>query len=153
MDEYLLIDPTGINLVVYPQGEPIVIEPGTTLYNASTVTGQPITGASETRLNFRFSCDLPESDAIKLEALARKQETTGRASEIVVYFVWDKFSEFSPQTREGLPGVTPDTDGDIISYYPVLQGDLIVTKTLLGFSGSPTYSCDVQFYEGTIRRP
>lgn len=153
MDRYLLIDPTGINLVVYPQGEPIVIEPGATLYNASTVSGQPITGASEVRLNFQFTCDLLEEDARKLEALSRKQETSGRAQEIVLYFVWDKFTEFSPQTREGLPGVSPETEGGLISYYPVLQGDLIVSKTLLGYSGQPKYSCDVLFYEGTIRRP
>ena len=142
MDRYLLVDPTGINLVVYPEGEPIIIEPGSTLYNSSTVTGKPITGASETRLNFAFSCDLPESQAKQLEALARKQETTGRAVEIVLYFVWDKFTEFAPQTREGLPGVDPEIDGD-----------LIVNKSLIGYSGGPTYSCNVQFYEGTIRRP
>ena len=153
MDKYIQVDPTGIDLTLYPQGEPIIIEPGTTLYNASTVTGQPITGASETRFNFSFSCDLPESQAIQLEALARQQETRGRATEIDLYFVWDKFAEYAPQTREGLPGVAVETVGELVSYYPVVQGDLVVTKTLIGFGGEPRYSCQVEFYEGTIRRP
>jgi hypothetical protein len=152
-DKYILLDPTGINLVLVPQGEPLVLEPGTTLYNAQTVGGQSITGASELRFNFEFSCDLSEDQAKQLEALARWQETTGRGTEIVAYYAWDTFAEMSPQTRENVPGVDPVEAGPIVTYYPVIQGDVVVKTVLIGHNVTPRYRCSVQFIEGTIRRP
>jgi hypothetical protein len=152
-DRYILLNPTGINLVLVPQGEPIVLEPGTTLYNAQTVGGQSITGASELRFNFEFTCDLSEDQAKQLEALARWQETTGRDTEIVAYYAWDTFAEMAPQTRENVPGIDPVEDGPIVTYYPVIQGDIVVSSILIGNDGKPRYRCSVQFIEGTIRRP
>lgn len=154
MERYLLIDPTGINLVVEPVSEPIVLEPGATVYAATTVTGQAITGASELRYNFGFTCHLPKPDADKLYALSRNQETTGREIEIVVYYLWDTQTDLETQTRENVPGLDPTMGVGTISYYPVVQGDLVVTTELIGHQqGQSYYRCDVSFIEGTIRRP
>lgn len=107
MDKYLLIDPTGINLVVHPINQPLVLSPSSQLYNARTANGGAITGATEFRFDFEFSCDLTKQDADKLWALSRWQETKGRDKEIVVYWAWDTISDYAEQTRENIPGIPP----------------------------------------------
>lgn len=157
-NRYVLIDPTGANVVCEPVEEPIVLDPSTLLYSGSTTTGKPITGASEALFNFSFACDLDEPEAKALEALARWQQTTGRETEIVAYYVFDLFTERgTTPTREGLPDIPPQVneDNNTVSYYPVIQGDVVVTSELLGLgsSGLPRYRVNVNFIEGTIRRP
>lgn len=154
MERYILIDPIGINLQAFPVSEPIVLEAGSNLYNARTANGGSITGAAEFRMDFAFSCDMNKPDADKLWALARKQETEGRQTEIVIYYAWDTITDMGSQSRQNIPGIDPVVLDGTTTYYPVAQGDIVVTRTLIGQSGETTrYRCDVEFIEGTIRRP
>ena len=158
LERYVLIDPTGINVVCQPIDEPIVLDPSTLSYSETTVTGQTITGASEARYNFAFNCDLGEREAKLLEALTRRQQTTGRETEIVAYFVFDKHVELGDTpTRQPLPGVAIETNSEdnTVMYYPVIQGDVIAVPELLGHgpNGQPRYRVSINFIEGTIRRP
>lgn len=155
MERYLLIDPTGINLQVFPVDEPLTLEGGTNIYSSKTANGGSITGASEFRMDFNFQCDLDKPDADKLWALSRQQETLGRQTEIVVYYAWDTITDYSsPQSRQNIPGIEPTVSSGVITYYPVIQGDIVVSRVLIGHRGnSSRYRCDIQFIEGTIRRP
>ena len=154
MDRYLLIDPTGINLVFKPQGEAPSLAPGFVQSSGTTITGNRVTGASEPLYEFTAFTLLTESDWAKLSALARSQDVGGRPDEVVVYWVFDKHHDMGTQTREALPGVPVETDGEVISYYPVIQGFLSVTGLLFGQAElGAMYAVQLDFTEGTIRRP
>lgn len=153
MDRYLLLDPTGANLVVYPE-EPISNASGLVVSSAVNSRGRPITGSSEPRYDFQTTVQLSQADWFTLQAWVRQRETQGRLSETVVYWLWDLHVDLDSQTREAVPGLDPVVDGSQIRYYPVIQGDLSATAQLRGSDESgPVYAVGLRFVEGTIRRP
>lgn len=153
MERYILVDPQGVRLALKPE-TPITLEIGPMGAAGLTSRGRSISGSSETRYNFGFRCTLAEGDALALKALAQARAAEGMVTEVVVYFLWERHSDLGPQTREAVPDLSIDQVGNIVQYYPVVQGDISVTTELKGLGlGSPAYSVDFQFNEGTIRRP
>lgn len=152
MERYILVDPQGLSLSLLPES-PITLEAGPTAAGI-TARGRPISGGHEPRYNFSFECSLSETDTQALLALASNRATAGLNVEVVVYYLWERHTDLTSQTREAVPDLAVTSTGGRVSYYPVLQGDIQVQATLKGHSqGSPWYTVGFTFYEGTIRRP
>lgn len=154
MDRYLLIDPTGLGLSFVPIEKPIELDSGSTSSSGVTLRGYQVTGASEPRMNFQCRGLLGQTDYQNLKALATALETGGRRTETVLYYLWDRISDWGTvPTREAVPGLAPVIGDYSVAYYPVLQGDIVVTGTLAGAgTDEPWYLVNLIFYEGTVRR-
>jgi len=161
MDRYLLIDPTGINLAIFPTSVPN-IEAGQITNSSRTITGNSITSANEYRYDFSCSAFLEEESYRDLKSLSLWQQSAGRETEIVIYYLFDRHEDFGIQTREAVPDLpitsrSPVNNDNplisIIEYYPVLQGDIEVSGQLIGNQGQAYYDVGFRFIEGTIRRP
>ena len=153
MERYLLLDPQGLRLVLRPE-HPITLEVGPTGSAGVTSRGRSISGASETRYSFGFTCTLSEAETHALLALAQARAAEGLVNEVVVYHLWDRHTDLGSQTREAVPDLSITNEGGLVKYYPVIQGDISVSASLVGHcEGSPAYKVDILFNEGTIRRP
>lgn len=97
---------------------------------------------------------LSEIETRKLLALAQQRAAAGLATEVVVYFLWDRHTDLTTQTRESVPDLAPEAVDGAIAYYPVIQGDISALAELVGHAeGLPYYRVQFQFTEGTVRRP
>lgn len=152
MDRYLLIDPINLGLVAFPESLP-QLPSGNSISSSVSANGSAIVGSTEPRFNFETTFLLNETEAGNLSALARYQATVGRSEEIVVYYLLEKVYDKGAQTREGVPGLTPDITGFGVSYYPAIQGFITVALDLVGNNDGPRYRATFNFTEGTIRRP
>lgn len=105
-------------------------------------------------MNFQCRGLLGQTDYQNLKALATALETGGRRTETVLYYLWDRISDRGTvPTREAVPGLAPVIGDYSVAYYPVLQGDIVVTGTLAGAgTDEPWYLVNLIFYEGTVRR-
>lgn len=121
---------------------------------SATVTGRSIIGSSEMRYNFSTRFLLPQADAVKLLSLSQKMDREGRRGDTVVYYLWDIHTDLGTQTREAVPGLPVISEGGMVTYYPAIQGDVVVTGSVVGAGSSgPWYELTLAFYEGRIRRP
>jgi hypothetical protein len=152
-ERYVLLDPTGISLPLVPT-TPIDLGAGALTSSSTTVTGGRVTGAAEALYELTFDCMLSQDEWNRLDSLARWQQTAGRETELVLYYLFDKHSDYGPQTRESVPDLPITSENGTISYYPVIQGDIEATGTIAGRGNSgPHYRVTFTFLEGTIRRP
>lgn len=118
------------------------------------MTGNLEVSATERRYNFSFECLLGELNYQKLQALSDSQDAQGRKGDIVLYYLWDYQVDMGPQSRLGVPGLELVSEGGLVKYFPVIQGDLAVRGEVIGAAlGTPWYRVFCSFYEADIRRP
>lgn len=161
----LLLDPggtpplrtPGINLLLYPESQLTPTQESLVTSELSAF-GQLITGTSGDRISFETEFQLPQSEWDQLKALKNWLHGTGGNYEVILYYLWEPYSELGEgRSRAKVPDTTVSTVplGQVTqyTYYPVLQGIFDCQGELIGYQDEAVYRVAFSWYEGTIIAP